>query len=503
MGRSRRRLEVAGPAGLLCLVLVAACATAGPRDGAGTAQAGPDLRATEMGALFARIDAARAQDALPALQAELDAAAADRTAWSVVQAAWVRRLSDPDTAWAHLREVTVTTGGQGGAAYWAFMGMADISLGWAIPDQARLQVEQALAIAPGSAPAVARAGLLAWEGGDVDGATALFAEALAAEDGPLVAPVAAVMMARIARDGGDVAAARGHLDAVLAHHPMRVEALVLQADLATEAGDAASATSFLERAAGAAPRDTELRIRLAEHLSAAGASEAALSAWQVVTVHRPEDVAAWRRLSVLAAELGDPAVEAEALSRIVLLDADEVDALHRLARLQAEAGDVAGAVATYEDLLFRRPDDLAARLARARLHLDAQNLREAIADLREAAEGEGSTADEARVLLEEVAARVGLTGRPVSGRSPDAIYAAVSRVVQRGYRARLTERPDLAGTYSVKVVVRGGAVIDAEVVADDLDDPILGALIFWTIHDARFPAAGGVQEFTLPFTLGP
>lgn len=494
-----------GIPGLAAAIVAAACAIPGRVDRSAE-PAAPDLRIQEMGTLFARIDAARARGELAALQAELDAVAADRTAWSVLQAAMVRRLTDADTAWAHLREVTVSTGGQGAAAYWAFLAMADVSMGWEIPDQARLQIEQALSIAPGSAPALARAGLLAHATGDREKAIALLREALASRDGILAAPAASVTLARLEVEAGDEAAARARLDALLEHFPDWVDALVLHADLAEAAGDEAAAAGYLTRAVEAAPRSADLRVRRARLVDGAGSPDAALSAWREVTRFLPDDLSAWRGQAGAARRAGDAPAEIEALGRVVLLDEEAIDELRRLAEIQAETGDPAAAAATLEDLLYRRPDDAAARLARARMHLKAENLRDAVGDLRAviaAGESAGAHAEEASALLGPLTERIGLGARPVQGRSPDAVYAAVSRVADRGYRARTAERPDLAGTFSVRVLVRDGTVIEADVVEDSLADPVLGALVFWTIHDARFPATAGVQEFTLPFTFEP
>ncbi len=506
-------------------LLLTSCATLGAADAKrdSVAEEKVDVRVDEMTDLLASIEKARLGEELELLRGELEAAAAAEDPWLVVKAAFARIPSDPDGAWARLREVTVTPKGSKPAEYWAWLGMADISLLWGIHEQAALHIDRALEIAPGTVPALARSGLLAIARGMKAEGNAILEDVLTRDSGHRAAPEAAVMVARVDYEEGRLQAAREHLEKLLEHHPFHLQALELSASIAESEDDMKAAADHLERAVQVAPDAVDVAVRLARIRETTGDESGALAAWSEVSRRRPEEIEPWQRQAILARELQDEEIEEAALERLSLLDSDSDKWLRRLAQLRAGDGRYAEATDAWSEVLFHSPGDQEALLARARLFIGAENYREAIGDLREVVQRPGTpeTTDEtsdddaeglepseesverAQSLLEQISGKVGLPSRPASGRTPDAVYAAVSRVVNRAYRSRLDDLPALGGVYSVRVTVVEGEVTRAEVAKNTLHDPILEALIFWTIHDARFPVSEGPSEYTLPFELSP
>ncbi len=445
-----------------------------------------------------------------ALQQELEEEASDGEWWAVVRAGLARIPTDPELAWERLREVTVASSGTV-SAYWAWLGMADISLKWGMHGQARNNIEQALRIADDSLPAVARLGLLALDEGNEEQGVELLGEIASTELGRMVSPRGVVALARVQVGRGRGEDAAVLLDSILEHYPYRVAALDLRASIAREEGNIEEAEVHLSRAVEAAPTVPNLAERLAEIREELDDLPGALDARRITAVKRADDTEAWRKMADVARAAEDASAEEEALKAVIRLDED-ADAYRRMARLRTESEDKEGAKEAWSRLLDL-DDDPMARIARARLYLEANDPRMAIGDLRRALEVEGEgeddsetkthpdIGDEASSLLETVSSMVGLPSQPVSGRTPDGVYRSISRVVERAYRKRLEDVPALGGTYSVRVIVSGHSVIDAEIVDNSLGDPKLEALIYWTIHDARFPHVDSPTEYTLPYTL--
>lgn len=475
-----------------------------------------DVLAVRMAEHLDEVDEARSRGEIDALRDDLDAQAAEsKDPWLVVQAAFASIEEDPDGAWSRLREVTVTPRGSVPAEYWAWLGMADISLGWGIYDQARMHIDRALEIAPGTTPAMARAGLLAIATGSKEEGAELLREVMESEEAHLHSPRAAVALAELELAGGRDDVARTHLEELLSHHPRNVGALLILASMAESEGHYGAAAEHLEKALLVSPEDAEIAERLARLRESAGDSEAALEAWRRVSSITPDSLEPWKRTAELANELGEREAEKEAVRNIRRLDPSDHFGVRRLAEILTLEESFDEAREAWTEVISREPDDQEALLTRARILADSERLREAMADLRavvrigedvDAAEEEETPSspelvEEAESLLDELSREVGLPSRPVSGRSPDAVYAAVSRVVNRAYMSRLESMPALGGTYSVKVIVSEGTVDDAEIVENSLHDPVLEALIYWTIFDARFPHEESAREFTLPFTL--
>lgn len=159
-------------------LLLGSCATTSTSGNAEVTPSVPEgLRIAEMQALEARIDRAVAHGELTRLRDDLEAAAASRAPWAVVEAAYAQRPEDADAAWNRLREVTVMTA-EDGPTYWARLGMADVYLKWEVLDQAKVQLDAARKIAPETAPALLRVGRLALAQEDPEGAAAAWREAL-------------------------------------------------------------------------------------------------------------------------------------------------------------------------------------------------------------------------------------------------------------------------------------------------------------------------------------
>ncbi len=453
------------------------------------------LRIEAMVNLRDRIEVARLRSQMDALSAELEGAATSGDPWAVIAASMVQLRSDADKAWNRLREVVAVLGDRGPECYWAHLGMAEVYLVWKVPGQAQGEVDAALRLYPGSAPALSWKGRVALARKATAEARRAFEAALAA-GGAARAPFAAMALARLLR-GEDAARARTLVDGVLAAYPDLVEALLLAADLR---GPGPERTAFLERAARRAPESGELGARLAEALEAEGRGDAALEAWKATAEAHPSRLDAWQAVARLAHAAGEGKSERRALEEVARLDPKEVDALVRLAELRAADEDLEGAEAAWDEVLARRKDDASAYLARGKVREAREAYRLAMADYR-AAKARGLPAAEAAIVA--LSEKLHLPSKPVRGKTPQAVFRRVARLLGPVYEAHLKTSPQLGGTLAVRVVVEDGAVVEAEIQEDSLHDPILEGMIYWTVHDAGFPRKKGRQEYTLPFTFDP
>jgi tetratricopeptide (TPR) repeat protein len=485
---------------VLWTLVLAGCASAPPKPQA-TRPAGPDLRVAAMTQLLDEIQAAKGDGTLPQLQASLETRARSLEPWAVCQAAFAQVDTDPETAWNRFHQVAVATAHEGGAAYWAHLGMAAVYLKWGVLDQARTAVTAALALAPHSAPALTWKGRLALRSHQTAEAQAAFSAAVDAAGGAGAAPDAAVALARLELAAGHADAAGKLVHDVVAAHPDAAEALAVEAEVARRGkGGPKAAAALLARAVKASPRSVDLEVSLAKAQAEAGDAKAALATWQQVAAARPTDLATWRRVAAAAKAVGDADAETAALVKVTGLAPKDQGALSRLAALQRAAGDNADAETTLSHLLDANPKDAAARLERGQVREAEGNLREALADDRAARDAGAKGAADAVSALEK---RIDLPARPVTGPSPKAVYRRIAGTLAGAYRTRLKTVAGLGGTYSLKIWVEKGRVVDAKVVGNTLHDPVLEALAWWMVQDAHFPLAQGKSEFTLPFTFAP
>ncbi len=484
---------------VLWALVLAGCATA-PSPPVGTAKAaGPDLRIDVMDQLMAEIAAARADGSLPQLQAALDARAKSLDPWAVDQAAFAQVETDPETAWNRFHQVVVATADQGGAAFWAHLGTAAVYLKWGVLDQAKGAIDAALAVAPKAAPALTWEGRLALRRKQPDAARKAFSAAVDAAGGAAHAPEAAVALARLELDAGQVDAAGKLAAEVVAAHPDDAGALAVEAEVAGRGqGGAKAAAALLTKAVQASPKSVDLKVRLARAQAKAGEEQAALATWQQVAAARPADLATWRQVATTAKTVGDAGAETAALQKVTALAPKDTAALTRLADLQRAAGDNAAAEAALTRLLQADPKDGAARLERGRVREAEGNLREALADDRQAKAAGIAGAADAVTALEK---RIGLPDRPLAGGSPKTLYRRIAGILAGAFKTRLATVPSLGGTYSLKIWVEKGRVVEEAVVENTLHDPVLEALAWWMVQDAHFPIAKGKSEYTLPFTF--
>ncbi|MDF1562062.1 MAG: hypothetical protein P1V51_03415 [Deltaproteobacteria bacterium] len=479
---------------LLLTLLLTACPAAQPKDEAPVAAVDP-LRTAEMIQLRDQMEVARLRTRIAQLQAELEGQAGGGEAWAVISVSLLQLRSDADAAWNRMKEVVSVLGNTGGASYWAHLGMAEVYLIWELPDQARGEVEAALALYPATAPALERQGRIALARKKDEEARAAFTAAWSA-GGAKGAPFAGLELARLEREA-DGPAALARVQEVLAAHPELIEVLVLAAELSE---DGPEKTALLQRAVERAPESGELAGALAGALEGEGKDTEALAAWHASAKTHPADLEAWRAVARLARQAEDEAIERESLEKIAELDPNETAALVRLAELKGAIGDLEGAEAAWTEILTRKADDGGGHLARGKVREAREDYRTAMADYREArtlghAEAEAS--------VQSLAGRIGLPAKALQGKSPDQVYGRVARVLGKAYGARLKETPELGGTLSIQVWVEKGAVAEANVVENSLHDPLMEALAYWLVFDAAFPTEKGRKEYTLPFTFDP
>jgi tetratricopeptide (TPR) repeat protein len=305
-------------------------------------------------------------------------------------------------------------------------------------------------------------------------------------------PQALAGRARAARRAGDVAAARAAYEAALASSPAYMPALLGMAELATDAGDKEGAATWTAQAAEASPRDRELRLRYAKLLTEKGDAAGARDQYKAA-LGLKEDPDTLVLYAGAARAAGDVKAEEGAIERLSAVDPGAAE-WKRVAEIRLANGDAAGAEAALRRSLARDPKDGAAQAAIGRLLEKKGDLHAAMEAFR--ASGEAGNAD--RAALEQ---RLNVTALKTS--DVGALQKAAGALIEKTYRARLVEWPNLAGTLKIRVTSDPtGVATLVEVLADSVEDPAVRACAYWNLRDASYPPKKQ-GRYTFAFTLRP
>jgi tetratricopeptide (TPR) repeat protein len=305
-------------------------------------------------------------------------------------------------------------------------------------------------------------------------------------------PEALVGLARAARRAGDGAGARASAEAALASSPGYLPALNILAELAAEAGDKEGAASWYEKAVEASPRDRALRVTVARLLTEKGDAAGALAQWKAILALK-EDPETLVSLAGAARAAGDAKAEEKAIERISAVDPGAAE-WKRVAEIRAAGGDAAGAEAALRRSLTREPKDGATNAALGRLLVARGDLQGGMEAFRLA--GDPGKAD--RAALEQR-----LNVEPLKKPDLGALQKAAGALIEKTYRARIVEWPNLAGSIKLRVTADANGIATlVEVLQDSVNDPEVRACAYWNLRDAVYPPKKpGRYSFT--FALRP
>jgi predicted Zn-dependent protease len=305
-------------------------------------------------------------------------------------------------------------------------------------------------------------------------------------------PEALMGRCRASRRTGDAAGARTAAEAALAGAPGHLPAILALAELSAEAGDKQGASDWYAKAVEASPGDRALRVTLAKALAEKGDAAGALVQWKAILALK-EDPETLVQVAAAARAAGDQQAEEKAIERISAVDPGAAE-WKRVAEIRAANGDAAGAEAALRRSLTRDPKDAATNAALGRLLVARGDLQGAMEALR--VSGDAGKADRAAL---EARLNVEAIQKPDVG----AIQKAAGALIEKTYRGRLVEWPNLAGNLKIRVTVDpAGAATLVEVLEDSIDDAAVRACAYWNLHDAAYPPKKP-GRFTFAFSLRP
>ncbi|MGB8931664.1 MAG: hypothetical protein WCC48_10500, partial [Anaeromyxobacteraceae bacterium] len=285
---------------------------------------------------------------------------------------------------------------------------------------------------------------------------------------------------------------RSACDAALASSPGYFPALVMLAELSTEAGDKVGAATWYAQAVEASPRDRPLRITLAKLLTEKGDAAGARDQWKAVLALKvePEALVSY---AAAARAAGDVKAEESAIERLSAVDPGAAE-WKRVAEIRLAGGDVVGAEAALRRILTRDPKDPGANVSRGAIQEGKGELEAAVASYR--AGGEAGRA--ARLALEQR-----LNVEPLTRPNIGALQKAAGALIEKTYKARVVEWPNLAGHLKIRVTTdAAGAATLVEVLEDTVADPAVRACAYWNLRDATYTQKKP-GRYTFVFALSP
>ncbi len=354
-----------------------------------------------------------------------------------------------------------------------WLGQARIYVGWKVWDQVDKVIDQGFEAEPDNWLLVIPRALAAEGRGRFDVAAADWKMVLGVDPAN---PQALMGRARAARRAGDGAVARTACDSALASAPGHFPALLMLAELSAEAGDKEGAATWYAKAVEASPRDRPLRITLAKLLTEKGDAAGARDQWKEVLGLKvePEALVSY---AAAARAAGDVKAEEAAIEKLAAVDPGAAE-WKRVAEIRLASGDVVGAEAALRRTLTRDPKDLAANAAMGMIQEGKGELEAAIASYRAAGEaGLG-----ARRALEQR-----LNIEPLTRPNVGALQKAAGALIEKTYKARVAEWPNLAGALKIRVTTDAtGAATLVEVLEDTVSDPAVRACAYWNLRDATY-----------------
>jgi thioredoxin-like negative regulator of GroEL len=305
-------------------------------------------------------------------------------------------------------------------------------------------------------------------------------------------PQALLGLARAARRAGDAGGARSLAETALQWEPTYFAAMILLAETSAAAGDKEGAAGWYAKAVAANPKDRPLRITVAKLLAEKGDAAGARDQWKVALELKedPDTLAAY---AAAARAAGDTKAEERAIERLSAVDPGAAE-WKRVAEIRLAAGDVPGAEAALRRSLARDAKDAGTNAALARLLVGKGEIQAAMECYRLSGDAGRAerTALEQRLNIDQL-------------KKPDvaALQKAAQALIEKTYRARLAQAPNLAGTLKLRATVdANGLATQIELQEDTLNDPEVRACAFWNLRDASYPPAKP-GRYSFSFTLRP
>lgn len=393
-----------------------------------------------------------------------------------VYVAWCSMPSD--AAWNQLKGLTVINPNYP----WARYGMGRIYLGWKLKEQAESDFKLALKADPKFYPAMLGLGDAARAASRFTDAEARYREALAIyEDAEAHGGLGLSLLEQGKKDE-----AKAELQKAVTLWPDQPRALQALAKIAREQKDLQSAGKTLALLLDLTPRDREMRKQLAELKLELGDLKGAADQYEAYLKYGDGDAAVFRAMADTYRKLNDAAGEQRALEQLSGVESGSPEAPLRIAELAEARKDLEGAEAQVLEAAARAPNRADIKLKLGRLRAKRYNLKEAIEAYREAAaapDGQSAEIEKEKTALE---AEIGLTPERAKG-TVEAVNTFVSKQLNKFYKLRLAEHPELEGVIKAKARINAeGKANSVEIVEDTIGDPLLAAHVYFALKDADY-----------------
>lgn len=393
-----------------------------------------------------------------------------------VYVAWCSMPSD--AAWNQLKGLTIINPNYP----WARFGMGRIYLGWKLKEQAETDFRLALKADPKFYPALIGLGDVARAAGKFADAEARYREALAIhDDAEARGGLGLALM-----EQGKAAEAKAELEKAVALWPDQPRVLHALSRIAREQKDLAAAAKTLTLLLDLTPRDREMRKELANLEVERGNLKGAAEQFEQYLKYGDGDANVFRAMADTYKKLGDAAGEQRALEQLSGVESSSPEAPLRMAELAEAKKDFEAAEAQLLEASARAPNRADIKLRLGRLRAKRYNLKEAIEAYREASAAPDNQSPEIEKEKLALEAEIGLTPERAKG-TVEAVNAFVSKQLNKFYKVRLEEHPELEGVIKAKARISAeGKANSVEIAEDTIGDPLLAAHVYFALKDADY-----------------
>lgn len=365
---------------------------------------------------------------------------------------------------------------------WLRTALAKTYLNWnGFLEVAGQEIERVLEASPGFAPALALKGEVARREGRQEDAVVLFRQALAGDEKNFDALLG---LSYALEAMGDLTAAHEALDAAIAVDDGDPALLRKQADILLKEGNKSGAIPVMEKLMAIFPGDAAMRRQIGSLKMELGDLAEAAKDFETLMAGTPSAAVA-ADLSDIYSRLGRREDEQRSLESWVQFEEGATAANYRrLYELRKQDGDTEGATNALSQAVKASPEDMELRRMLALALEDRGLVLETIEAYRKAV---SMGADDMAARLRKMEGAVGLQAKPMSG-NVNRIYNLTQIRLRNALAKRQKTQPWLGGAMGARIAIgEDGSVTQVEIRNDEVKDPSMTALLYFSLLDARLP----------------
>jgi tetratricopeptide (TPR) repeat protein len=481
----------------LCLV---GCPPSGPQ--LKTAQPTDSGEETELFSIagmtnaIEEIDAKRGSQAIQPLQAEYEKEFKTEPKNPFKRFLWAYSRDDRNDGWQELVKVTKLNS----KFYWAYVGMGSILDEWKVYDQADGNFQRALELGPGIAIGYHRYGRMQMHKANPAKAVELLQDAVEKAPGQTAYRLD---LARALAMTGDKNAAKAAFEQVIVAQPDSFAAHEELGKLLESMGDKEAAVSAYAKAAELSANAYSVRVDRARLTAELDRLDDAVAVYQEACALQPDTLACWQALAALGAQLDRQELRVQSAEQIIRIDPENLLAHKFLAPIYLAEGAIEKALPSYQLVLAKEEDNLDALFGLAQIYEQGEEFSKAVEFFQRVLLKQPDHGP-AKAAMQRLFKRFHILAEPLSGRSPEQVFADNRKQIASVYKLRLAKRPGMQGDLLLKVTVgNDGAVGDVQVARNTVGDLVLELCAVWNLKRSRFPAGfGATYDFELTLKPG-